>query len=156
MRRLAKVGNFQENFQGELEAGLHELETWEQRRSPAEIHGTSLLSNDYLELSKHPALKEAVERSVRDARIVGGTGSQLLSGHLAVWEQLEEEFAQFGTEAALYFGSGYMANLGWLTALLKKDDLVFSDAPNHASLIDGMRLSDARKNHLRAPRLENA
>ena len=138
--------NFQERFQGALEAGLRELELREQRRSLAEIHGTNLLSNDYLELSKHPALKQAVERAVRDARHVGGTGSRLLSGHAAVWEQLEEEFAQFaGTEAALYFGGGYMANLGLLTALLKKDDLVFSDALNHASLIDGMRLSGARK-----------
>jgi 8-amino-7-oxononanoate synthase len=138
--------NFQERFHRELEAGLRELEAREQRRSLAEIHGTNLCSNDYLELSRHPALKEAVERAVRDARHLGGTGSRLLSGHFAVWEQLEDEFAQFaGTEAALYFGSGYMANLGLLTALLKKDDLVFSDALNHASLIDGMRLSGARK-----------
>ena len=138
--------NFQENFQRELQAGLRELEAREQRRTLDEIHGTNLLSNDYLELSKHPALKEAVERAVRNARHVGGTGSRLLSGHAAVWEQLEEEFAQFaGTEAALYFGSGYMANLGLLTALLKRDDLVFSDALNHASLIDGLRLSGARK-----------
>jgi 8-amino-7-oxononanoate synthase len=138
--------NFQERFQRELQAELRELEAWEQRRSLAEIHGTNLCSNDYLELSRHPALKEAVERAVRDAQHVGGTGSRLLSGHAAVWEQLEQEFAQFAeTEAALYFGSGYMANLGLLTALLKKDDLVFSDALNHASLIDGMRLSGARK-----------
>ena len=138
--------NFQERLQRELEAGLRELEAREQRRTLAEIHGTNLLSNDYLELSRHPALKEAVERAVRDAQHVGGTGSRLLSGHAAVWGQLEEEFAQFaGTEAALYFGSGYMANLGLLTALLKKDDVVFSDALNHASLIDGMRLSGARK-----------
>jgi 8-amino-7-oxononanoate synthase len=138
--------NFQDNFQRELQAGLRELEGRRQRRSLAEIHGTNLLSNDYLELSKHPALKQAVERAVHDAQHVGGTGSRLLSGHARVWGRLEEEFAQFGgTEAALYFGSGYMANLGLLTALLKKDDLVFSDALNHASLIDGMRLSGARK-----------
>ncbi|HEV2196004.1 MAG TPA: 8-amino-7-oxononanoate synthase [Candidatus Acidoferrum sp.] len=138
--------NFQKRFQGELEAGLRELEAREQRRSLAEIQGTNLCSNDYLELSKHPALREAVECVMRNARHVGGTGSRLLSGHAAIWEQLEEEFAQFaGMEAALYFGSGYMANLGLLTALLRKDDLVFSDALNHASLIDGMRLSGARK-----------
>ncbi|HKE34238.1 MAG TPA: 8-amino-7-oxononanoate synthase [Candidatus Acidoferrum sp.] len=138
--------DFQERFQRELEAGLRELEARGQRRSLAEIQGTNLCSNDYLELSKHAALKEAVARAVRDAQHVGGTGSRLLSGHAAVWKQLEEEFAQYaGTEAALYFGSGYMANLGLLTALLKKDDLVFSDASNHASLIDGVRLSGARK-----------
>jgi len=143
---LAKLDSFQERFQGELQAELRELEVREQRRSLAEIHGTNLCSNDYLELSRHPALKEAVERAVRDAKHIGGTGSRLLSGHAAAWEQLEEEFAEFaGTEAALYFGSGYLANLGLLTALQKKDDLVFSDALNHASLIDGMRLSGARK-----------
>jgi 8-amino-7-oxononanoate synthase len=138
--------NFQERFQRELQAELHELEARGQRRSLAEIRGVNLCSNDYLELSRHPALKEAVARAVRDAERVGGSGSRLLSGHAAIWEQLEEEFAQFaGTEAALYFGSGYLANLGLLTALLKKDDLVFSDSLNHASLIDGMRLSGARK-----------
>ena len=137
---------FQASFQNELLTGLRELEAREQRRSLAEIQGTNLCSNDYLELSRHPELMEAVERAVRNAERVGGTGSRLLSGHAAAWEQLEEEFAQFaGTEAALYFGSGYLANLGLLTALLKKDDLVFSDALNHASLIDGMRLSGARK-----------
>lgn len=144
--QLAKLGNFREELQRELEAGLRELEAGEQRRSLEEIHGINLCSNDYLELSRHPEMKEAVARAVREAQHVGGTGSRLLSGHAAVWEQLEEEFAQFaGTEAALYFGSGYMANLGLLTPLLKKDDLVFSDALNHASLIDGMRLSGARK-----------
>src|SRR5215472_14679718 len=105
--------NFQERFQRGLQAGLRELEAREQRRSLVEIQGTNLCSNDYLELSRHPALKEAVARAVRDTERIGGTGSRLLSGHVAVWEQLEEEFAQFaGTEAALYFGSGYMANLG--------------------------------------------
>lgn len=143
---MAKLDNFRGKFQGELEAGLRELEAREQRRALAEIQGTNLCSNDYLELSRHPELKEAVARAVRDAERVGGTGSRLLSGHAAVWERLEEEFAQFaGTEAALYFGSGYMANLGLLSALLTKDDLVFSDALNHASLIDGIRLSGVRK-----------
>jgi 8-amino-7-oxononanoate synthase len=138
--------SLQTNFQRELEAGLRELEARNQRRTLEEIRGVNLCSNDYLELSRHPAMKEAVARAVRDSQHMGGTGSRLLSGHTAVWEQLEEEFAQFvGTEAALYFGSGYMANLGLLTALLKKEDLVFSDALNHASLIDGIRVSGARK-----------
>lgn len=88
-----------------------------------------------MELSKHPALKEAVARSVRDARTVGGTGSRLLSGHLAVWEQLEKESAQFaGTEAPLYFGSGYIGESWLVDRLLKKDDLVFSDALNSREL----------------------
>lgn len=143
---MAKPNHFIKSFQNELEAGLRELDAQNQRRALAEIHGVNLCSNDYLELSRHPALKEAVLRAVHEAPRVGGTGSRLLSGHAAVWEKLEEEFAQFaGTEAALYFGSGYTANLGLLTALLKKEDLVFSDALNHASVIDGIRLSGARK-----------
>jgi 8-amino-7-oxononanoate synthase len=77
---------------------------------------------------------------------IGGTGSRLLSGHAAVWNELEEEFAAFaGSEAALYFGSGYAANIGLLTSLAGKNDVIFSDALNHASIIDGIRLSGARK-----------
>jgi 8-amino-7-oxononanoate synthase len=63
-----------------------------------------------------------------------------------VWEEIEQEFAEFaGTEAALYFGSGYAANVGLLTSILSKNDVVFSDELNHASLIDGIRLSGAHK-----------
>ena len=63
-----------------------------------------------------------------------------------MWEEIEREFAQFaGTEAALYFGSGYAANVGLLTSVLRKSDVVFSDELNHASLIDGIRLSGALK-----------
>src|SRR2546427_5232543 len=138
--------NFQEVLRRELEAGLRELEARNRLRALSEIRGVNLCSNDYLELSRHPALKDAVLRAVRKTQRVGGTGSPLLSGHATVWEKLEEEFAQFaGTEAALYFGSGYTANLSLLTSLLTKEDLVFSDALNHASLIDGIRLSGARR-----------
>jgi 8-amino-7-oxononanoate synthase len=138
--------NFHDEFQGELKAGLRELEAKGRLRSLAEIRGVNLCSNDYLGLAENPALKEAVVEAVRESPRVGGTGSRLLSGHAAIWNELEEEFARFaGTEAALYFGSGYAANLGVLTSLLNKGDVVFSDALNHASLIDGMRLSGARK-----------
>jgi len=138
--------NFQLSFHRELESGLHGLEAQSRRRSLAEIRGVNFCSNDYLGLAEHPALKKAVAEAVQRATRTGGMGSRLLSGHDAAWQEIEEEFAQFaGTEAALYFGSGYAANLGLLTSLLKKEDLVFSDASNHASLIDGMRLSGARK-----------
>jgi 8-amino-7-oxononanoate synthase len=138
--------NFHDEFQRELETGLRDLEAKSELRSLAEIRGVNLCSNDYLGLAEHPALKEAVLEAVRESARVSGTGSRLLSGQAAIWNEVEEEFARFaGTEAALYFGSGYAANLGVLTSLLKKEDLVFSDALNHASLIDGMRLSGARK-----------
>lgn len=130
----------------ELQAGLRELESRSQRRSLAEIGGVNLCSNDYLGLAEHPALKDAVLAAVGGAVRMGGTGSRLLSGHSAVWSELEEEFAEFaGSEAALYFGSGYAANIGLLTSLVGKDDVIFSDALNHASIIDGIRLSGARK-----------
>jgi 8-amino-7-oxononanoate synthase len=137
---------FHRLFQRELESGLRGLAAKSQRRTLAEIRGVNLCSNDYLGLAEHPALHIAVAEAVRKATRVGGTGSRLLSGHAESWNELEETFAQFvGTEAALYFGSGYAANLGLLTSLLGKDDLVFSDASNHASIIDGIRLSGARR-----------
>jgi 8-amino-7-oxononanoate synthase len=138
--------NFHLGFHRELKAGLRGLEERSQRRSLAEIRGVNLCSNDSLGLAEHPALKKAVADALQGAGRTGGTGSRLLSGHAAIWDEVEEEFARFaGTEAALYFGSGYAANLGLMTSLLKKEDVVFSDALNHASLIDGIRLSGARK-----------
>ena len=133
-------------FQREVEDGLRSLAARDQRRSLAEVRGVNLCSNDYLGLADSEFLRAAVLDAVRDAPRVGGTGSRLLSGHARVWDEIEQEFAEFaGTEAALYFGSGYAANTGLLTSLLSKNDLVFSDELNHASLIDGIRLSGARK-----------
>jgi len=78
--------------------------------------------------------------------LAGSTGSRLLSGNAREWEELEAEFADFaGTEAALCFSSGYTANIGLLGSLLQPGDIVFSDELNHASLIDGIRLSGAAK-----------
>src|SRR5260370_437376 len=132
-------------FHRQLESGLRGLGAKSPTRTLAEVRGVNLCSNDYLGLAEHSALHIAVLEAVRKAPRVGGTGSRLLSGHAQSWNELEETFAQFvGTEAALYFGSGYAANLGLLTSLLGKDDLVFSDVSNHASLIDGLRLSGAR------------
>src|SRR5205085_9871875 len=77
---------------------------------------------------------------------VGATGSRLLSGHHADWDDLETTFTNFaGTQAALYFSSGFSANTGLLSAVLASGDVVFSDAFNHASLIDGIRLSHVHK-----------
>ena len=148
------------SWKSELKKGLRELESRSQRRSLEEVCGVNLCSNDYLGLAEHPALHEAVVTAVEQAKCVGGTGSRLLSGQTNDWKRLEEEFAKFaGTEAALYFGSGYAANLGLLTALVGKDDVVFSDALNHASLIDGMRLAGVKKEiypHLNLNALEAA
>jgi 8-amino-7-oxononanoate synthase len=137
---------FNESLLAELQAGLRELESRSQRRTLVDITGMNLCSNDYLGLADNPALKQTVIEAMAKATRIGGTGSRLLSGHAAVWNELEDEFAAFaGSEAALYFGSGYAANIGLLTSLANENDVIFSDALNHASIIDGIRLSGARK-----------
>src|ERR1700719_3433873 len=137
---------FNDSLLAELQAGLRELESRSQRRTLIEITGVNLCSNDYLGLAESPALKQSVIDAMLKATRIGGTGSRLLSGHAAVWNELEEEFAAFaGSEATLYLGSGYAANIGLLTSLASKNDVFFSDALNHASIIDGIRLSGARK-----------
>lgn len=144
----------------ELESELRSLESRSQRRSLVEIQGVNLCSNDYLGLSTSVELKQATLEAVANASRLGSTGSRLLSGHAAIWDEAESEFAAFaGTDAALFFGSGYSANLGLISSLLCKDDVVFSDELNHASLIDGIRLSGARKfiyPHLDLNALESA
>lgn len=108
--------------------------------------GIQLGSNDYLGLSSHPRLKHAIARALEEDERAASTGSRLLSGNHQRWEQLESEFADFvGAESALFFSSGYAANIGLLSSVLKPEDTVFSDASNHASLIDGIRLSGAKK-----------
>jgi len=99
--------------------------------------------SNYLDLAAHP---EVVEASVAAARELGcaAGGSRLISGNLALHEQLEQELAAFlGREAALAFSTGYQANAGVIPALVGAGDAVVSDALNHASIIDGCRLSRA-------------
>ncbi len=101
-------------------------------------------SNDYLGLAADPRLAEALSRGV--ARYgVGAGAAHLISGHSRAHHALEEELAEFtGRERTLLFSTGYMANLGVISALLGRSDSVFEDRLNHASLIDGGLLSRAR------------
>jgi glycine C-acetyltransferase/8-amino-7-oxononanoate synthase len=103
-----------------------------------------LCSNNYLGLAGHPALLEAAAAATW--RFGAGSGaSRLVSGTLPPHAQLEERLAAFkGSEAALLFNSGFVANTGILQGLFGPDDVIFSDELNHASLIDGCRLSRAR------------
>ncbi len=103
-----------------------------------------LCSNNYLGLAGHPALLEAAAAATW--RYGTGSGaSRLVSGTLPPHAQLEERLAAFkGSEAALLFNSGFAANTGILQGLFGPDDVIFSDELNHASLIDGCRLSRAR------------
>jgi 8-amino-7-oxononanoate synthase len=129
-----------------LEKELREIEARGQLRSLEIPTGINFCSNDYLGLATNPALRVCVIDAVARAERVGSTGSRLLSGNARQWEELEREFADFvGTDAALYFTSGYAANVGLLSALAGRGDIIFSDAANHASLIDGARISGAEK-----------
>ena len=102
-----------------------------------------LASNDYLDLAREPAVVEAAAEAARRWG-AGSGGSRLTTGTQPPHVALEEALACFkGTEAALVFGTGYMANVGAITALVRKGDVVFSDELNHASIIDGCRLSGA-------------
>jgi 8-amino-7-oxononanoate synthase len=102
----------------------------------------NLSSNDYLGLACHPAVAEAAARAAQ--RGSGATASRLIVGTDPEYVALEEKLADFqGTEAALVFGSGYLANVGVIGCLVGPGDAVFSDSLNHASIIDGCRLSRA-------------
>ncbi len=141
----ARDGAMDRRIAGELES-LREQAQFRSLEIRDGASGLNLCSNDYLGLSSDPRLKQAVLEAVERAERMGSTGSRLLSGNAREWEEIEAEFAAFaGTEAALYFGSGYAANIGVLGSLLRLGDTVFSDALNHASLIDGIRLSGAAK-----------
>jgi 8-amino-7-oxononanoate synthase len=129
-----------------VDAELAALASQDQLRTLGAIHGVNLCSNDYLGLSTDPRLRDAVSAALGQGLPVASTGSRLLSGNAEIWEELEFEIAQFmGSEAALYFNSGYSANVGLLSTLIRPGDVVFSDAANHASIIDGLRLAGARK-----------
>lgn len=102
-------------------------------------------SNNYLGLANHPEIINASKLAMSKYG-VGSTGSRLLSGTTLLHEELERIIAGFeNTESAVFFSSGYSANIGLLSAVLKESDAVYSDEYNHASIVDGIRLSKAQK-----------
>ncbi|HEY8799384.1 MAG TPA: glycine C-acetyltransferase [Candidatus Limnocylindrales bacterium] len=103
----------------------------------------SLSSNDYLGLTHHPRLREAALQAVRD--FGAGSGAvRTIAGTMTLHEELERDLAAFkGTEATLTFQSGFSANTGVIPTITGEQDLIVSDELNHASIIDGMRLSKA-------------
>jgi 8-amino-7-oxononanoate synthase len=101
-------------------------------------------SNDYLGLANHPYIINEVKKAL-DEYGSGSGASRLLSGGSILHKELEDKTAQFKeTESALVFNSGYAANSGIIPAITDKDDMIFSDELNHASIIDGCRLSKAK------------
>ena len=101
-------------------------------------------SNNYLGLTHDPRVVEAAERAVRDHG-TGCTGSRFLNGTLSIHEQMEERLAAFlGKEACITSGTGFQTNVGLIGALCGREDVIFGDRDNHASIIDGCRLSFAK------------
>ena len=134
-------------------AGFRERGTYRRMRQLAgpqgprmEVDGRSVLhfaGSNYLDLAHHPAVVEASAEAARTHGCAAG-GSRLICGNLDLHEALEDELASFlGVEASLAFSTGYMANVGVIPVLARPGDVVLSDALNHASIVDGCRLSRA-------------
>jgi len=113
------------------------------------VNGKSMLlmcSNDYLGLAGHHALRDAA-RAAMDRYGFGSGASRLVSGTSALHQELEHSLARLkGAEAVLVFNSGYAANTGIIPAIAEKGDVILSDSRNHASIVDGCRLSKAERN----------
>ncbi len=138
-----------DELRGLVDANLHRcLRTLDGMQGPTMRHGErtliNLSSNNYLGFANYPALIEASVEAVR-ASGTSGSASPLISGHMADHALLASALARFKEkDAAVVFGSGFLANLGLLTSLIDEGDVIFSDALNHASIVDGCRLSRAR------------
>jgi len=131
-------------FEQRIRAHLAELEQAGLRRTLRAPRGIDLSSNDYLGLATHPCIVERMASAVKELG-AGSTGSRLLRGQRDCFEAVERKFAAFkGTERALYFSSGYLANIGVLTTFCEAADVIHSAELNHASIIDGVRLSRAK------------
>jgi glycine C-acetyltransferase/8-amino-7-oxononanoate synthase len=141
----------------ELEARLAELEQLGLERRTRLVDGPQgpevlldgrpvllLCSNNYLGLAGHRRVRQAAAQAAL-ALGAGAGASRLVSGTMGVHRELERKLATFeGTESCVLFGSGYLANVGVIGALAGRGDVVFSDALNHASIVDGCRLSRAQ------------
>src|SRR5258706_13174992 len=130
------------------DAGLYrKLRRVEAEQGPTLLLGgrevINFSSNNYLGIANHPALATAAKEAI-DRYGCGSGASRLISGNMTLHEELENRLAEFkGTEAALVFNSGFQANTGILSTLTGETDAILSDELNHASIIDGCRLSRA-------------
>jgi 8-amino-7-oxononanoate synthase len=132
-------------FRAGLVAGLEARRTAGLLRAPALPSGIDLSSNDYLGYAADPDLEERVAAAVRRLGI-GSGASRLMRGHHPIFEETEARLAGFcGTPRSLLFSSGYALNTGLLQAIAGREDTIACDALAHASLIDGIVLSRARR-----------
>ena len=133
----------------ELERELEKIRSQNLYRSLTHPKGLDFCSNDYLGLSRDPNFRTAILEKLEQATgldSVSSPASRLLRGNTSRHQALEQRLSLYkGTEAALIFPTGYQTNIGVLTALVESQDRVLSDAQNHASIIDGLRLSGCQK-----------
>jgi 8-amino-7-oxononanoate synthase len=133
----------------ELERELEKIRSQNLYRSLTLPQGLDFCSNDYLGFSRDPNFRTAILEKFKQATgldSVSSPASRLLRGNTSRHQALEQRLSGFkGTEAALIFPTGYQTNIGVLTALIGSQDRVLSDAQNHASIIDGLRLSGCQK-----------
>ncbi|MEA1871548.1 MAG: pyridoxal phosphate-dependent aminotransferase family protein, partial [Candidatus Bipolaricaulota bacterium] len=124
----------------------------------ATVDGRRLImigSNNYLGLTAHPKVRQAAIDAVREFG-TSCTGSRFLNGTLSLHNELEERLARFvGKEKALVFSTGYQTNLGTLSALIGRSDVIIGDKENHASLVDGSRLALGRLQRFRHDDMED-
>jgi 8-amino-7-oxononanoate synthase len=148
---LLRMDNYQ-SIQNDLDAldddGLtRSLRTLGESGGKIDWKGKAYLnfsSNDYLNLANDARLKAGAIRAVEEFGC-GATASRLMAGHLAIHEELEQTLADWlGMDRCLVFPSGFQANLGMVTSVADSTSVVYSDALNHASIVDGCRLSGAR------------
>jgi len=133
------------NLEDRIKNQIAEIEAKGLKRKLASPKGIDFSSNDYLGLAKDDRLINALIEGAKNEG-VGSTASRLLRGERDCFRDVEKQFAEWkGTESSLYFSSGYQANVGLMQTFLEHDDVVFSDELNHASLIDGIRLSKCKK-----------
>lgn len=132
-------------LQNRIQKYLAEIKAKSLNRKLSPPRGIDLSSNDFLGLASDERLKKAFLEGVKNLGI-GSTGSRLLRGERDEFAEVEAQFAAWkDAEKSLYFSSGYQANVGLLQTFCEQTDIVFSDELNHASIIDGLRLSKTRK-----------
>jgi len=132
-------------LQAELAARLEGRQRAGLLRDLEQGSGVDFTSNDYLGFASDPILAKTIADGVLQYGS-GSAASRLLRGHSPLFERVENKLATFcGRSSSLIFSSGYAANVGLLSALAEPKDIIFSDSLNHASIIDGIRLSKADK-----------
>ncbi len=133
------------SFFRDLPAFFSRLESQNRIRTLDPPNGLDFCSNDYLGLSNHPSIIHALKEGI-DLYGAGSTASRLVRGHRTVFDELESKYSSWiKADSSLFFANGYAANVGAISAIADPSYLIFCDRKNHASLMDGVRLSGAKK-----------